>query len=44
MEIWLHNIGPIRDARVELSPLTVLVGPNGSGKTSLTNVIYAFCG
>lgn len=41
MKIWLHNIGPIRDAYLELAPLTVLVGPNGSGKTSLTNVIYA---
>lgn len=41
MEIWLHNIGPIRDARVDLSPLTVLIGPNGSGKTTLTNVVYA---
>jgi energy-coupling factor transporter ATP-binding protein EcfA2 len=41
MEFWLHNIGPIRDARIELTPLTVLIGPNGSGKTSLTNVVYA---
>jgi energy-coupling factor transporter ATP-binding protein EcfA2 len=41
MEVWLHNIGPIRDAKLELSQLTVLVGPNGSGKTTLTNVTYA---
>src|SRR5690242_19282956 len=41
MEVWLHNIGPIRDARLELPQLTVLVGPNGSGKTTLTNVVYA---
>jgi predicted ATPase len=43
MEFWLHNIGPIRDARVDLAPVTVLIGPNGSGKTSLTNVVYALC-
>lgn len=41
MEVWLHNIGPIRDARLELPHLTVLVGPNGSGKTTFTNVVYA---
>lgn len=32
MRVRLHNIGPIRDAELEFCPLTVLVGPNGSGK------------
>jgi len=41
MEVWLHNIGPIRDARLDLQQMAVLVGPNGSGKTTLTNVVYA---
>jgi predicted ATPase len=37
----LHNIGPIKDACVELGPLAVLIGPNGSGKTILSSVAYA---
>jgi len=39
--VRLHNIGPIRDADIEFVPLTVLVGPNGSGKTTFTSVTYA---
>jgi hypothetical protein len=41
MRLELHNIGPIRDASVELGPMTVLIGPNGSGKTILSSVAYA---
>lgn len=41
MRIRLHNIGPIRDGDVSFAPLTVLVGPNGSGKTTFTTVAYA---
>jgi energy-coupling factor transporter ATP-binding protein EcfA2 len=41
MRIRLHNIGPLRDADVLFRPLTILVGPNGSGKTTFTTVAYA---
>lgn len=41
MRIRMHNIGPIRDVDIEFRPLTVLVGPNGSGKTTFTTVTYA---
>lgn len=41
MRVHLHNIGPIRDADIKLAPLTVLVGPNGTGKTTFTTVAYA---
>ena len=41
MRVHLHNIGPIRDANIRFAPLTVLVGPNGSGKTTFTTVAYA---
>lgn len=41
MRVHLHNIGPIRDADIMLAPLTVLVGPNGTGKTTFTTVAYA---
>lgn len=32
-KIWLREYGPFREAEFSLSPLTVLVGPNASGKT-----------
>jgi energy-coupling factor transporter ATP-binding protein EcfA2 len=41
MRVHLHNIGPLRDADVTFTPLTVLVGPNGSGKTTFTSITYA---
>lgn len=41
MRIRLHNVGPIRDADVDFASLTVLVGPNGSGKTTFSYVTYA---
>jgi predicted ATPase len=41
MRIRLHNVGPIKDADVLLHPLTVLVGPNASGKTTFSTVAYA---
>jgi hypothetical protein len=41
MRLHLHNVGPIRDADIRFAPLTVLVGPNGSGKTTFTTVAYA---
>ena len=33
--LHLQNFRSIRDARVEIAPLTVVYGPNGSGKSSL---------
>jgi RecA/RadA recombinase len=41
MRLQLHNIGPIRDATVVVQPLTVLIGPNGSGKTTVSTIAYA---
>ena len=32
-KIWLHNYGPFEHAEFELEPLTVIVGPNASGKS-----------
>lgn len=33
-KIWLQEYGPFRRAEFNVSPLTVLVGPNASGKTT----------
>ena len=39
--IDINNLGPIRLSSAELSRLTVLVGPNNSGKSVLATVAYA---
>lgn len=36
----LRNLGPIRRADLQLSPLTVLVGPNNSGKSVAATVLH----
>ncbi len=39
--ITVENFKALRDVNVELSPFTVLIGPNDSGKSSLLEAIYA---
>lgn len=39
--IAVRDFGPISQAEVELKPLTVLIGPNGTGKSYLALAIYA---
>lgn len=41
VQICLHNVGPIRDADITFRGLSVLVGPNGTGKTTVSAVAYA---
>lgn len=36
-----RNFGPIRDAEVEIRPLTVFVGPSNTGKSYLAGLLYA---
>jgi len=36
------NFGPIRYGEVSLAPLTIFIGPNGSGKTYMATLIYLF--
>jgi len=42
MKFTLKNVGPIKNATVELGKLTVVCGKNNTGKTILTNTIYEF--
>ncbi len=41
MVIEVNDFGPIVNARVDLRPLTVFVGPNDTGKSYLAALIYA---
>ena len=35
MRITVHNLGVLKEATIDLKPLTVFIGPNNSGKTWL---------
>ncbi len=39
--IYIKNFGPIDDANIELSNMTVLIGPNSSGKSFTALLIHA---
>ncbi len=41
LELEVSNFGPIVEARVDLRPLTVFVGPSNTGKSYLAILIYA---
>lgn len=41
MKITARNFGPVRTATVEPSRLTVLVGPNNSGKSVMATLLHA---
>lgn len=41
MELYLDNIGIIKDSRILLDGLTVITGKNSSGKTTVGKVMYS---
>jgi predicted ATPase len=41
MKVTVRNLGVIKEAEVDLKPLTIFVGPNNAGKTWLA---YALTG
>ena len=41
LELTVTNFGPIAEARIELRPMTVFVGPSNTGKSYLASLIYA---
>ena len=41
IELEVSNFGPIVEAKIDLRPLTVFVGPSNTGKSYLAILIYA---
>ena len=41
MELTLKNIGIIKDSTIKLDGLTVITGPNNSGKSTVGKVLYS---
>lgn len=41
VELEVSDFGPIVNAKVELRPLTVFVGPSNTGKSYLAMLVYA---
>lgn len=41
MEIYLDNIGIVKDSNIEIDGITIITGHNNSGKTTVGKTIYA---
>lgn len=41
MEIFLKNVGKLKEARVKLQSITVVAGENGSGKSTIGKVLFS---
>jgi predicted ATPase len=42
IQYTVENFGPIRHGELALAPLTIFIGPNGSGKTYMATLVYLF--
>ena len=40
MKVEFKNLGPIKKATLDIRPLTVVIGPNNTGKTHLAHTVY----
>jgi predicted ATPase len=40
-KVRFHNVGPINSGEIEVKPLTILIGPNQSGKSYAAMLIYS---
>ena len=41
LELEVADFGPIVNAKIDLRPLTVFIGPSNTGKSYLATLIYA---
>lgn len=44
MKITVHNLGLVKEAEIDLKPLTIFVGPNNSGKSWLVYTLTCILG
>lgn len=44
MKVKVCNLGPLKEAEIELKPLMVLIGPNNAGKTWLAYLLSGILG
>src|SRR5437868_4938430 len=44
MKVTVRNLGVIREAEIDLKPLTIFVGPNNAGKTWLASTLAGILG
>ncbi len=44
MRITVHNLGVLKEATIDLKPLTIFIGPNNSGKTWLAYALVGVLG
>ncbi len=44
MKIKVYNLGIIKEANIDLKPLTIFIGPNNSGKTWLAYILAGIFG
>ena len=42
VEFRFRNIGPVKEAAIELGDLTIIAGRNNTGKTYLVYTLYGF--
>ena len=40
MKVEFRNLGPVKKATLDMRPLTVVIGPNNTGKTHLAHTVY----
>ena len=40
--IEINNFGPVKEAKIEIRPLLVLIGQQASGKSTIAKLIYFF--
>ncbi len=38
----IENFGPIKQANIDIFPLTIFIGPNSSGKSFIAQIIQCF--
>ena len=41
VKLHVENFGPIKEAEIDLRPLTIFIGPTNTGKSYLSKLIYA---